>query len=90
MYRLVWTRQFRRRARKFFRQHPDLIERFRDHIKIIEKNPIDVKLRPHLLKGALRGKYGLSLNYEYRFIVKIENSEKIIIFHDIGSHDEVY
>ncbi|MBU4443822.1 plasmid stabilization protein [bacterium] len=90
MYRLVWTRQFRRRVREFLRQHPDLIERFRNHIKIIEKNPIDAKLRPHLLKGALRGKCGLSLNYEYRFIIEIDQSEKSVIFHDIGSHDEDY
>jgi len=28
MYRLAWTNQFQRRARKFFRQHPNLTDRF--------------------------------------------------------------
>lgn len=46
---------------------------------MIEKDPLDASLETHALKGSLKGKLSVSLNYEYR-----------IIFHDIGSHDEVY
>ena len=90
MYRLVWTNQFQRRARKFFRQHPNLTDRFKDCLKIIEKNPLDAKLEAHLLKGALKGKWSLSLNYEYRLIIAVNRSEKRVVFHDVGAHDEVY
>ena len=90
MYNLVWTNQFRRRARKFFSQHNDLTERFKDCLKRIEKNPLDATLETHVLKGSLKGKLSISLNYEYRIIIEIDRMENRIIFHDIGSHDEVY
>ena len=90
MYRLVWTGQFQRRARKFLRQHPNLADQFKDCIKNIEKNPFDTQFETHLLKGALSGKWSLSLNYEYRIIVSIDRIERRVIFHDVGSHEEVY
>jgi len=90
MYKFVWTNQFRRRARKFFRQHNDLIDRFKDRLKMIEEDPLDVKLETHALKGSLKGKLSISLNYEYRIIIVIDREENRIILHDIGSHDEIY
>ena len=90
MYRLVWTNQFRRRARKFFRQHNDLLERFKERLRKIEENPFDETLETHMLKESLKGKLSISLNYEYRIIIAIARTENRVILHDIGSHDEVY
>ena len=90
MYKLVWTNQFQKRARKFFHHHNDLTDRFKECLKLIEENPLDEKLKTHILKGPLKGMMSISLNYEYRIIIAIDRSENRIIFHDIGSHDEVY
>ncbi|MFH1251864.1 MAG: plasmid stabilization protein [bacterium] len=90
MYRLVWTNQFQRRARKFFRQHNDLLERFKERLRKIEENPFDETLETHILKGSLKEKLSISLNYEYRIIIAIDRTENRVILHDIGSHDEVY
>jgi len=89
-FSLVWSSCFKRTAKRFLRQHPDLRNVLGDVLRKLERDPNDPALRLHALRGKLEGKQAVSLTYSYRLVVKIEITESEIILHDIGSHDEVY
>ena len=90
MYAIVTPDQFLRQARKFFRKHPDLKERFVKVVQDLQVDPFNPQLALHPLSGKLKGLYAISLTYSYRITLTLMVSEKEIVFLDIGSHDEVY
>ena len=90
MYVIVTPLQFLRQARKFFKKHPDLRQRFAEVLGDLQKDPYQPSLELHALSGKLAGCYAVSLTYSYRITLTLMVSEKEIILLDIGSHDEVY
>lgn len=89
-YEIKRTETFIKTAQKFFKKHPQLINKFKNVILKLEENPFEKSLRTHRLKGDLKDKFGISLDYKFRITVAIEIIEKEVILLDIGSHDEVY
>ena len=89
-YKLKQTDSFKKRAKKFFKKHRDLIDRLEMVTNKLTIDPFDKSLKTHKLKGALSDKYSCSLNYEYRIILIIEVIDKEVYLIDIGTHDEVY
>ena len=89
-YKLIITISYKKRAKRFFKKHPDIFKRYEKTLFILESDPFHPSLRLHKLKGKLSEFYSVSINMEYRVVIDfiIEN-EKIIPI-DIGSHDEVY
>jgi Txe/YoeB family toxin of Txe-Axe toxin-antitoxin module len=61
---------------------------FRSFVAIAEKNPFDVKLKTHKLKGV-DSIYSARLNYSDRVLFFIQLKYTIVVI-DIGSHDDVY
>jgi addiction module RelE/StbE family toxin len=53
--------------------------------KIFKENPFHPSLRPHPLKGRLRGLWSISVNMQYRIIFQLEKNE--VVFISIGKHD---
>lgn len=90
MYLLVSPEQFLRQARKFFKKHPDLKERFRTILQDLQQDPFQPHLALHSLSGKLSGLHAVSLTYSYRIPLTLLISRKEIILLDIGGHDEVY
>ena len=90
MYTIVTPDQFLRQARKFFRKHPDLKERFSMIVQDLQEDPFKAHLSLHPLSGKLAGLHAISLTYSYRITLTLMLSEKEITLLDIGSHDEVY
>lgn len=89
-YTLVWTPTFKRNAKRFLKQHRDLLEVFSTVLHRLEQNPDDPSLRLHPLKGKLVGKHAVSLTYSYRIVITLLITENDIYLHDVGSHDDVY
>ena len=90
MYAIVTPQQFLRQARKFFKKHQDLRERFAKIIGDLQQDPFQPHLGLHALSGKLNGCYAVSLTYSYRITLTLLVSENEITLLDIGSHDEVY
>ncbi|MCH7762895.1 MAG: type II toxin-antitoxin system mRNA interferase toxin, RelE/StbE family [Candidatus Marinimicrobia bacterium] len=90
MYIIKTTPSFLRTAKKFFKRHPELRERFATIIELLRKNPTAPVLKIHALTGELKGLHAISLTYKYRITLIIRITEKTIILVDVGSHDEVY
>ena len=90
MYRLVWSSRFSRSAKRFSQSHPELRQRFAQVLRDIENDPLQPHLRLHPLKGRMQGFHAVSVTYSYRITLTLKVTEKEIILHDVGAHDEVY
>lgn len=54
--------------------------------EIFRKNPFELSLKTHRLKGGLKGFYSFSINKEYRIIFEFITKQKVW-FHLVGKHD---
>jgi mRNA interferase YafQ len=81
---------FIRKARKFLRKHPSLLERFEEILDALRVDPFQPSLRLHPLLGDLQGLHAVSLSYDFRIVLAIEPDEHRVTLINIGSHDEVY
>ncbi len=89
-YRLIQTPHFDRSYRRFAKKHPELKEVARTTFTALQTDPFAPALRLHELQGTLKGRQAVSLTYAYRIVLCVEVTEREVILHDIGTHDEVY
>ena len=89
-YKFIVTDEYKKRLKKFFKRHPEMLRRYAKAITILEIDPFHPSLRLHKLKGNLQEYFSVSINIEYRVVIEfiVKNNEIIPI--DIGSHDDVY
>lgn len=90
MYKLVITDSYRKRAKKFFSKHSELIKQYEKVLKLLCLNPQHPSLRLHKLSGGLEGLFSVSINISYRMLINFVIKDKQIIPIDIGGHDEMY
>jgi mRNA-degrading endonuclease YafQ of YafQ-DinJ toxin-antitoxin module len=90
VYTVVTSDQFLRQARKFFRKHPGLKERFAKIVQDLQDDPFKPRISLHPLSGKLAGLHAVSLTYSYRITLTLMLTEKEVVLLDIGSHDDVY
>ena len=89
-YKIIFTESYVRRARKFFKKHPDILPQYEKCLQLMEMNPFHPSLRLHPLQGKLKGLYSLSITITYRLTVEFMIDGKEILPIHIGTHDEVY
>ena len=89
-YKLLYPDSYIRRASKFLKRHPELLEQYQKTLELLELNPHHPSLRLHRLKGKLADLHSVSINISYRISLELIISEQEIILIDVGTHDEVY
>ncbi len=89
-YKLTFTNEYKKRQKKFFKKHSNMIERYSKCLHILELDPFHPSLRIHKLKGKLSKFHSISINLEYRVVIDFIIKDDEIIPIDIGTHDEVY
>jgi len=88
--KLIFTASYVKRAKKFFKHHPELLKHYDKTLKLLEVNPYHPSLRLHKLEGKLSELYSVSINISYRITLDfIINQDKIIPI-NIGTHQDVY
>jgi len=87
---IIYTDSYIKRARKFFKKHPELISQYEKTLKLLELNPNHPSLRLHKLHGKLSELYSVSINISYRISIDFLIEDDKIIPIDIGSHDQIY
>ena len=90
MYEIVFAESYERKAKLFFKAHPDLINRYEKILYIMQSDPNHPSLRLHKLKGILKNLYSVSIDLKYRIILEFIIKDKTIILIDIGTHEDVY
>lgn len=90
MYKIIYTKSYIKRAKKFIQKHPNLLGQYEKTLKLLEINPDHPSLRLHELKGKLLGLHSVSINISYRITLELFIADKDIILLDVGPHDRVY
>jgi len=89
-YRLVFTEQYEKRARRFLKRHPDLATHYLKSLQLLEVNPFHPSLRLHRLSGRLDGLYSVSITLSYRITLEFLIKADEIVPVDVEDHDTVY
>jgi len=63
--------------------------RFRERLKIFQKNPFDHILNNHGLKGNYTGYRSINISGNMRVVYKLKEPD-IYVFMTIGTHSELY
>lgn len=89
-WQLIYTQQYTRRASRFIKQHPEMLNQYAKTLALLEINPHHPSLRLHSLNGRLEGLYSVSINLKYRLTLEMLITEHAIVLINIGDHDQVY
>lgn len=89
-YKLIYTDSYIKKAKRFVREHPELLTQYEKTLKILEINPHHPSLRLHPLKGKLKDLYSVSINISYRITLEFYFNDKEIVLVNVGHHDDVY
>ena len=86
-YKLIFPESYLKKEKKFLSRHPELTERYKKVLRLLELNPNHPSLRLHKLEGKLIGKYSVSITMSYRLLLAFAVTKNGIVFISIGSHD---
>ena len=89
-FRVIYTKSYLKRAAKFAKRHPDLLDQYEKALKLLELNPFHPSLRLHRLSGSLSDLHSISINISYRITLEFLIEDGKIILVNVGSHDEIY
>ncbi|MEN9596228.1 MAG: hypothetical protein RL236_662 [Pseudomonadota bacterium] len=88
--KLVRDESYQRKERKFFKKHPQLLDKYGDVLQKLKENPFDSSLKTHKLHGELSEFHACSLSHDYRIVCLFIIQNDMIFLIDIGNHDAVY
>ncbi len=88
--KLEFANHYNKKVKKILKKHPELIDKYKKTVKLLEKNYQDSSLKLHKLHGKLKDFHAVSINYEFRIILILKVIADKIILIDIGTHDETY
>ena len=86
--KIFLTTRFRRSYKRLVSKNAILKNIVEEKLLMFEKNPQDITLDDHALKGKFTGYRAFSIGYDLRVIYRRE--KKICVFFDIGTHKQVY
>jgi toxin HigB-1 len=89
-YQIQFTDEYKKRAKRFLRKHPDLGPAYLKTLTLLEANPFHPSLRLHPLKGKMTGLHTVSINLSYRITMEFLIIDKQITPIKVGYHDAVY
>jgi toxin HigB-1 len=87
--KIIYSGPYIKKAKKFIKKHPDLVQQYEKTIDLLELNPYHPSLRLHKLTGKLSDLYSVYINITYRLSIEFLIQDEKIIPVDIGTHEEV-
>lgn len=89
MINIIATDTFTKKAKKFFKKHPDLKSRFKKILILLSANPAHSSLRLHYIER--HHVHSISITIRYRAMIRVRiKDDGCIYLMDIGNHDELY
>ena len=83
-FALLFTEQYKRRAARFLKQHPELRGPYLKTLQLLEANPSHPSLRLHALRGKFDGLHSVSINLSYRMTLELLIQDRQIIPVNVG------
>ena len=90
MAKIIYTESYIKRAKKFIKTHPELVNQYKKTLILLEMNPTHPSLKLHKLGGKYKGLYSVSINRSYRISMEFMIQKDTIIPINVGAHDDVY
>ena len=90
MFRIEPSPHFRRRLRRFLKQHPEFDPLVRRTLDRLRDDPYDPRIGLHSLGGQFVGQHAFRISRDYRIRLLMIVRDEMIELLDIGTHDEVY
>ncbi|MDO8340457.1 MAG: hypothetical protein Q7T59_00605 [Candidatus Woesebacteria bacterium] len=89
MLKIQLDGKFHSSYKQFIVDYPLLDKEVEKRVNWFKKNPNDTRLRNHLLKKRMKGKYAFSINGDVRIVYEWLGKNKVR-FLAIGGHNRVY
>jgi mRNA-degrading endonuclease YafQ of YafQ-DinJ toxin-antitoxin module len=64
MFKIVETKTYIRKVRKFLKKHPNIFKKYEKTIFILEQNPHHPSLRFYKLQGEMKEYFSISIDIE--------------------------
>lgn len=84
--KIILHKNFEKEYKKLNKKEQD---KFKERISIFIKNPFDITLNNHLLKGKYKGYRSINITGDLRAIYKLLKKDNYI-FVSINTHSELY
>lgn len=90
------TERYASKEKKFFKKHPDLVNKFKYTVQKLENDPFESSLKLHKLQGNLEKFHAVRLAYElftsFRATTRNPQNQWIPypVLYDARTHDDVY
>ena len=84
---ILFSRRFIKRYAKLTRENKERVDTV---IDIFQRNPFDARLVNHKLTGSRKDMRAVWAGYDLRLLYVEQNGYLIVLFVDVGTHDEVY
>ncbi len=89
MTEIAFSSSFKRAFKNRIAGRKPQEEKFWKRVEMFRNNPHDARLHTHKLSGDLQEYWSFSVEYDVRVVFQFAAKNRAV-FHDIGSHDEIY
>lgn len=86
--KVLFHRQFKKSYKKRIAPHPKLVARFTERLTLFIENPVHPELQTHHLVGEKIRLMAFSITGDIRVVYRQEKD--VVLFLDIGTHNQVY
>jgi mRNA-degrading endonuclease RelE of RelBE toxin-antitoxin system len=89
MYEIRLTDAYRKKALKFFKKHPELKERYKQVMRLLQVNPFVDALEIKKMAGH-KNLYRLRITLRARMVMEIIIADKIVTPVDIDTRENIF
>jgi len=89
MVRIKYSKEFKKHFRARILPHKNLLAKYKERLKLFEKDRENRTLNDHKLRGKLRGARAFNVTGDIR-VIYFERGQNYYVFLDIGSHPRIY
>lgn len=85
MNKIIFTKGYLKKASRFFKKHPELLESYKKTIRLLEANHRHPSLRLHQIQS--QSLWSISINMQYRVTLEfVTQPDGNIVLLSIGDH----
>lgn len=87
---LIFSNGYSKKSQAFLTEYPQLVNKYKMTLLLLQSNPHHPSLRLHKLMGRLDTFFSVSIDLKYRVLIAFIIQPDQIILIDIGNYREIY
>lgn len=85
--KIIYRKPFLKQFNKLERRKQEAVN---EALDLFRKDPFDLSLRNHALKGEMSNRRSMSAGFDLRIIFEERDGYAVVIMIAVGKHEEVY